>query len=34
MFDLLEDVLSTDMEKIIEGCIGIEDPYPLMSCLL
>ena len=27
MFDLLEDVLSTDMEKIIEGCIGIEDPY-------
>lgn len=27
MFALLEDVLSTDMEKIIEGCIGIEDPY-------
>ncbi len=27
MFDLLEDVLSTDMDKIIQGCIAIEDPY-------
>ena len=31
MFALLEDALSMDMEKIIEGCIGIKDPYASVS---